>query len=579
MYGFSRSRAPRFLSLTSAAGADEHARMPYRSARRSHPLFAPFLASLALTAACSAADRTNAHGGGGTGGEGTGNGGAGGEGAGATTGSGGVGGGTGGAGGMVDCSNPLDQTGCGCDTPGASRACYTGPPGTEGKGICKDGSQTCVVDGEFAAWGPCSGDTGPEPEDCADALDHNCNGLTGCDDSACVGLPGCCLAGDTRSCYDGPPGSQGKGTCHDGSQTCTLDGSWGPCMGQGLPGDEAGHCTDTLDNDCDGKIDCAQFVCLFFDPACQPMQCTPGATEPCYDGPAGSQGVGPCHGGTRTCLPDGTGWGPCTGQVTPSPENNACGDNVDNDCNGLLDCTDPLCAAAPACCVPVGNPADGTIYANSPTTLYKVDPATYAVTTVGNFNAGDQMTDVAVTPAGELYGISFTTLYKINKNTGAATMIADVPGSGNNSLTFLPDGKLLASDSNGDLKIVNPANGQVTSVGNYQNGLLSAGDLSAVANGTMYGTSPTKPGGGDASASNVLIVVNTQTGAATAVGPTGYADVWGLAYDSAHVIGFTTAGQILQIDPQSGAATVLATKNIAFWGAGQSPLVDGNPCN
>lgn len=479
---------------------------------------------------------------------------------------------------MVDCTNPLDQTGCACDNPGESRICYTGPAGTEYQGICKDGTQTCVVNGEFATWGPCTGSVLPEAENCADFADHNCNGLTGCDDSACINLPGCCMAGDTRNCYDGPPGSQGKGTCHDGSQTCNLDGSWGPCMGQGLPGQESGHCGDDLDNDCDGKTDCDQFACLF-DVLCQPMQCTPGTTEPCYDGPPGTQGVGPCHGGMRTCLPDGTGWGPCTGEVVPSPENSQCADNKDNDCNGLVDCLDPLCSAAPGCCVPVGNPADGTIYANSPSTLYKVDPVTFNVTTVGNFNAGDQMTDVAVTPAGDLYGVSFTTLYQINKNTGAATMIADVPGSGNNSLTYLPNGTLLASDSNGDLKIINPANGQTTFVGNYGNGLQSAGDLVAVANGTMYGSSPTKPGGGDASSSNELIVVDTGTGVATAVGQTGYADVWGLAYSNAHVIGFTTAGQILQIDPQSGAATVLATKNITFWGAGQSPLVVGNPCN
>jgi len=479
---------------------------------------------------------------------------------------------------MVDCTNPLDQTGCACDNPGESRICYTGPAGTEYQGICKDGTQTCVVNGEFATWGPCTGSVLPEAENCADFADHNCNGLTGCDDSACINLPGCCMAGDTRNCYDGPPGSQGKGTCHDGSQTCNLDGSWGPCMGQGLPGQESGHCGDDLDNDCDGKTDCDQFACLF-DVLCQPMQCTPGTTEPCYDGPPGTAGVGPCHGGMRTCLPDGTGWGPCTGEVVPSPENSQCADNKDNDCNGLVDCLDPLCSAAPGCCVPVGNPADGTIYANSPSTLYKVDPVTFAVTTVGNFNAGDQMTDVAVTPAGDLYGVSFTTLYQINKNTGAATMIADVPGSGNNSLTYLPNGTLLASDSNGDLKIINPANGQTTFVGNYGNGLQSAGDLVAVANGTMYGSSPTKPGGGDASSSNELIVVDTSTGVATAVGQTGYADVWGLAYSGSHVIGFTTAGQILQIDPQSGAATVLATKNIAFWGAGQSPLVVGNPCN
>ena len=37
--------------------------------------------------------------------------------------------------------------------------------------------------------------------------------------------------------------------------------------------------------------------------------------EPCYDGPADSEGVGPCHAGTRRC--DGGVWGACFDQVIP----------------------------------------------------------------------------------------------------------------------------------------------------------------------------------------------------------------------------------------------------------------------
>jgi hypothetical protein len=157
-------------------------------------------------------------------------------------------------------------------------------------------------------------------------------------------------------------------------------------------------------------------------------------------------------------------------------------------------------------------------------------------------------------------------------------MVATVSGSGDNSLTFLPDGTLLAADSNGDVQIINPSTGATTAVGNYGSGLVSAGDLVAVRSGIMYGTSSTTAGGGDASADNILIRVDTTTGVATAVGPIGFADVWGLAYSNARVIGFTTAGQIVKIDPQTGAGTLLATPGIMFWGAGQSPLVDDNAC-
>jgi len=48
--------------------------------------------------------------------------------------------------------------------------------------------------------------------------------------------------------------------------------------------------------------------------------------------------------------------------------------------------------------------------------------------------------------------------------------------------------------------------------------------------------------------------------------------------DGPTVIGFNTSGQIIQIDPQTGAGTLLATRNVQFWGAGMSPDVPVNPC-
>jgi hypothetical protein len=60
--------------------------------------------------------------------------------------------------------------------------------------------------------------------------------------------------------------------------------------------------------------------------------CTPGATAPCYDGPAGTEGVGSCRAGVQTCTAGGTGYGPCAGEVLPTKE--ICGSGRDDDCNG-----------------------------------------------------------------------------------------------------------------------------------------------------------------------------------------------------------------------------------------------------
>lgn len=80
--------------------------------------------------------------------------------------------------------------------------------------------------------------------------------------------------------------------------------------------------------DCDGNTanGCeSSTVCL----------CVPGATSTCYEGAQGTQNIGLCHGGMKTCASSGLAFGPCSGQVTPVAE--VCADGLDQNCNGVAD--------------------------------------------------------------------------------------------------------------------------------------------------------------------------------------------------------------------------------------------------
>jgi hypothetical protein len=205
-----------------------------------------------------------------------------------------------------DCDGHVDNV-LGTTTP-LSQSCYGGPAGTAGVGVCTAGSQTCST----GAWGVCAGEVLPSAESC-NGKDDDCDGRVD-------NVPG---TNDplTATCYGGAAGTEGVGPCRAGEATCTS-GAWGSCAGQVLPVAES---CNGVDDDCDGHIDNV-----------------PGTTNPltqsCYDGPAGTAGVGVCKAGTQTCA--AAVWGSCAGEVLPQPP--AC-DGLDNNCNGIVD--EPVLAA------------------------------------------------------------------------------------------------------------------------------------------------------------------------------------------------------------------------------------------
>ncbi|MEZ4467075.1 MAG: MopE-related protein [bacterium] len=116
----------------------------------------------------------------------------------------------------------------------------------------------------------------------------------------------------SRSCYDGPEGTEGVAAC--GGRSAAWRGLR-RLEGQVLPGIEV---CNGEDDDCDGRVDRT--------PAGDRL------TQACYGGPEGTAGQGPCVAGVAECR-----FGQfeaCVGEVLPAAE--IC-DLADNDCNGQID--------------------------------------------------------------------------------------------------------------------------------------------------------------------------------------------------------------------------------------------------
>jgi hypothetical protein len=267
-------------------------------------------------------------------------------------------------------------------------ACLGGQPQT-----CTPGTPTAEV---------CNG----QDDDCDGTADDSL-GTVSCGTGTCARTVAACVGGVTQTCTPGTPSSElcdgkdndcdgqtddGLGTVQCGTGACAR--SVAACLGGQTqtctPGAPTAEVCDGTDNDCDGNTDealadvtCGQGICQRTVVACtggQTQTCTPGPssaeacngvdddcdgtvdegcncldgqTRACYTGPAGTVGVGACHGGSQTCVSGN--WAACGGQVLPSTE--VC-NGVDDDCDGstneglgTIACGTGVCARTVQACV------------------------------------------------------------------------------------------------------------------------------------------------------------------------------------------------------------------------------------
>jgi hypothetical protein len=216
-----------------------------------------------------------------------------------------------------------------------------------------------------------------------------------------------------------------------------------------------------------------------------------------------------------------------------------------------------------------GNTGQASVYAHTASSLYRVDPDTFAITKVGDFGFSvlEEMTDLGIDANGALVGVSRTSVYAVDASTAHATLLSTGTIGGQfNGLSFVPsaggpDILIGTTNSDGNVYQINPMTGAATAIGNMGGSYVSSGDVVSVAG---FGTVQTVPG----STHDVLVKLAPGTYAATPIGSnTGFDEIFGLGFWKGKVFGFTSAGQIITIDPMTGVGTQVATTSMSWYGA------------
>ncbi|HVP41871.1 MAG TPA: PEP-CTERM sorting domain-containing protein [Terriglobales bacterium] len=171
--------------------------------------------------------------------------------------------------------------------------------------------------------------------------------------------------------------------------------------------------------------------------------------------------------------------------------------------------------------------------------------------------------DIAFAPDGRLYGSDAYNLYRIDPASGHATLVGAF-GRFINGMTFVGDTLYGSGDTK--LYTINLSSGQAQWVGNTD--YMSSGDLQWF-QGALYMTGSIP--------SDQLIRVNVLTGRGSLVGNVGFGQVYGLAATSSQLLGLTTDGDLLVLDPQTGTGTRMGSIGGSVYGASTGPRLQQVP--
>ncbi len=256
---------------------------------------------------------------------------------------------------------------------------------------------------------------------------------------------------------------------------------------------------------------------------------------------------------------------------------------------------DPGEASAPT---PDAGAKKGQVYAHTARTLYLFEPYAKQLTKVGDFDClpgPEVMIDIALNETGAMYGTTsdlatdkghFVTIDPISAKCTTRGAVDYYP----DSLGFVPAGTLDVKEAlvgyDGEYYVrVDLDTGKMTDIGTLNPpgpdaGTLhySSGDIVAIIGDKAYLTANDSADLGD-----YLLEIDPKTGRRVKViAPLSTRELWGTGYWGGKIYAFSGAGQVLEVNPVTGAKSTVAQIAVpdggtGFYGAGVTTLAPRSP--
>ena len=299
------------------------------------------------------------------------------------------------------------------------------------------------------------------------------------------------------------------------------------------------------DDDCDDGLDCSRDTC-------EGGSCVRRADH------------GECDDG-RFC----TGPGTCDLERGCVFETDPCDDGIsctDSDCFERSQACFPvprndLCPVSTRCDVDLGCVARALVH-DLAGVLWEVDLPGGRVARIADTRL--DMTDIALTPDGRTFvlatGAFESSLVEIDESDGTSRRVGGL-GITAVALDALADGTLVASGGSSVFR-VDPETARTVEFARFPPPYEASGDIAFV-RGRMLVTGTDEPFG---VSPDVLFEVPAGGGELIALGSVGSRCVWGLAPFGDTLYGFDCEGRLLDIDPNTGAGTVLLDVGPQSWG-------------